>query len=144
MLLDRDAMSLVCVHTEASQTGVPITVGPNGRPVPQMLIDGVRVTFVSTTGHQVGESWSATLSAVNALALRSVRSVERVVVGQDGSIAAAGGMALRAGMRVGNAVQVVNGRVTALQGSDIFGQLKTDGAICFVTISGSADYAVQR
>ena len=144
MLLDRDAMPLVCVHTEASQTGVPIAVGPDGRPVSQLLIDGVRVKFMSNTGHQVGESWSATLSAVNALALRSVRSVERVVVGQDGSIAAAGGMALRAGVRVGNAVQVANGRVKALQGSDMFGQLKTDGAIFFVAISGRTDYAMQQ
>eukprot|EP01043_Picozoa_sp_COSAG02_P001229 COSAG02_NODE_25_length_52186_cov_56.115365_3_plen_135_part_00 len=134
----------MCVHTEASQTGVPIAVRPDGRPVPQLLIDGVRVTFVSATGHQVGESWSATLSAVNALALRSVRSVERVVVGQDGSIAAGGGLALGAGMRAGDAVQVVNGRVIVLQGSDIFGQLKTDGAISHLAISCNADCAMQR
>ena len=134
----------MCVRTEASQAAVPITVGPDGRPVPQLLIDGVRVTFMSAVGHQVGETWSATLSAVNALALRSVRSVERVVVGQDGSIAAGGGMSLRAGMRAADAVQVVNGPVLALQGSDIFGQLKTDGAISHLAISCNADCAIQR
>ena len=112
---------------------MPIAVGPDGRPVSQLLTDGVRVTFMSDTAHQVGERWSATLSAVNALALRSVRSVEQVAVGQYGSMAAAGGMSLRAGVRAGDGVQVTNGRVLALQGSDIFGQLKSDGTILILS-----------
>lgn len=116
-------MVLVCVHIEASRFNVPIASGP------QLLIDDVRVTFKSVAGHQVGESWSATLSAVNALSLRSVRSVERVSVGQDGGMAAAGGMALRSGMRAGDGVRVTSGQVRVLQGSNTFGQLMTDGTM---------------
>ena len=105
---------------------MPIAV-VDGRPTSQLLIDGVRVTFATVSGHQVGERWSATLSAVNALALRSVHSGERFVAGQNGAVVAAGGMTFRAGLRAGDGVQVMNGRVTASQGADVFGKLKTDG-----------------
>ena len=122
---------IVCVHTEASQSGVPIVLGANGLPVSQLLIDGVRVTFMADTGHQVGESWSAALTAVNTLSLRSVYSAEQVSVGQNGGMAAAGGMSVRAGIRAGDGVQVVSGRVTVMQGADIFGKLTTDGTRLF-------------
>jgi hypothetical protein len=86
---------------------------------------------MADTGHQVGESWSAALTAVNTLSLRSVYSAEQVSVGQNGGMAAAGGMSVRAGIRAGDGVQVVSGRVTVMQGAGIFGKLTTDGTRLF-------------
>ena len=117
----------VCVHTEASQSNVPIVLDLSGLPVAQSLIDGVSVTFLTATGHQVDESWSASLTAVNTLSLRNVLSAEHVVVGQNGAVAVEGGVVVQAGMSAADGVRVKGGRVSVLQGSAIYGQLSTNG-----------------
>jgi hypothetical protein len=87
----------------------------------------VSVIFLAASGHQVEESWSATLTAVNTLSLRNVLSVEHVAVGQNGAMKIGGGVMVRAGIRARDGVRVQSGRVSVLQGSAIYGQMKTDG-----------------